>query len=153
MVSDAETVAKTRSLKFRAALTVCAIVALAIVIPGPASAQNYSVIHNFTGGAGGAVPLAGLVIDHTGNLYGTTFAGGNGRCANDYGPGCGMVFQLKSSNGIFTTLFQFAGGSDAAGPAAPLLLGPNGALFGGTLAGGGGNCSFSVFPGLVLSFA
>jgi uncharacterized repeat protein (TIGR03803 family) len=147
MVSDAETVAKTRSLKFRTVLTACAIVALAIVIPGPASAQNYSVIHNFTGGAGGAAPLAGLVIDHAGNLYGTTFAGGDGFCRNDYGSGCGIVFQLKPSNGILTTLFQFAGGNDAAGPAAPLLIGPNGALYGGTLAGGGGNCSFFQVPG------
>ena len=147
MVSDAETVATTRSLKYRAVLTVCAIVALAILIAGPVSAQNYSVIHNFTGGSGGAAPLAGLVIDHAGNLYGTTFGGGKPSCPNDYGVGCGTVFQLKSSNGIFTTLFQFAGGNDAAGPAAPLLLAPSGVLYGSTLAGGRGNCSFFQVPG------
>jgi hypothetical protein len=147
MVSDAETVPKTRSSKFRTALIACAIVALASIIPGPALAQNYSVIHNFAGEHGGGVPMAGLVIDPTGNLYGTTFAGGDGTCPNDYGPGCGTVFELNSSNGIFTTLFQFAGGNDAAGPASPLLIGPNGALYGGTLAGGGGNCFFFQVPG------
>lgn len=132
---------KSRTWMRITVMSLCATLALAVAIQS-AQAQTYSVIHNFTGGAGGAAPLAGLVIDQAGNLYGTTFAGGNGSCRGDYGSGCGIVFQLKSSNGILTTLYQFAGGNDAAGPAAPLLIGPSGALYGSTLAGGGGNCFF-----------
>jgi uncharacterized repeat protein (TIGR03803 family) len=91
MVSDAETVTTTRSLKFGAVLTVCAIAALAMVIPGPASAQTYSVIHNFTGGRDGAVPNAGVTLDAAGNLYGTTSEGGSGF----RGSGFGVIYELK----------------------------------------------------------
>src|SRR5579863_6228047 len=38
----------------------------------------------------GSGPVAGLVSDSAGNLYGTTYAGGN--CANE--SGCGTVFEL-----------------------------------------------------------
>lgn len=37
---------------------------------------TFAVLHRFTGGAGGAKPLAGLVADTAGNLYGTTSEGG-----------------------------------------------------------------------------
>jgi uncharacterized repeat protein (TIGR03803 family) len=126
MVSDAETMATTRSLKFRAILTACAIVALAIVIPGPASAQTYSVIHNFTGGRDGAVPDAGVTIDAAGNLYGTTEEGGSGY----RGSGFGAIYELKPRNGAYTVdpLYEFTGGADGANPYDRVVLGPHGAL-------------------------
>ena len=40
----------------------------------------------------GAEPVAGLVIDQKGNLYGTTYAGGTSSTCNGYG--CGVVFKL-----------------------------------------------------------
>jgi uncharacterized repeat protein (TIGR03803 family) len=49
-----------------------------------------TVLYSFTGGADGKNPLAGLVRDAAGNLYGTTSAGGTG-CG---GAGCGTVFKL-----------------------------------------------------------
>lgn len=47
-----------------------------------------TVLHNFTGGADGGTPLGDLVRDASGNLYGTTSAGGG--CGQ-----CGVVFKIK----------------------------------------------------------
>lgn len=85
---------------------------------------TYSVLHNFAGGTSdGSFPRAGLTIDSSGNLYGTTSAGGTS--------GLGTVFELAATGtGSFTysILHNFAGGtSDGASPFAALLL------FGGNL--------------------
>jgi uncharacterized repeat protein (TIGR03803 family) len=48
---------------------------------------NYGVLYNFTGGADGGTPYAGLIRDSAGNLYGTTYYGGKS--------GTGVVFKLK----------------------------------------------------------
>jgi len=48
---------------------------------------NYGVLYNFTGGADGGTPYAGLIRDSAGNLYGTTYYGGKS--------GAGVVFKLK----------------------------------------------------------
>ncbi len=45
----------------------------------PASAL--STLHTFTGGLDGGSPFAGLVVDASGDLYGSTGAGGTGACA------------------------------------------------------------------------
>jgi uncharacterized repeat protein (TIGR03803 family) len=50
-----------------------------------------TVLHSFTGGADGEFPYAGLVRDSSGNLYGTTQAGG-ARCYTSYT--CGVVFKI-----------------------------------------------------------
>jgi uncharacterized repeat protein (TIGR03803 family) len=50
------------------------------------------VIYSFTGGTDGGVPAAGLTFDQTGNLYGTTFFGGNLNYCK--GLGCGVAFRL-----------------------------------------------------------
>ena len=100
-----------------------------------AQAQTYHVIYNFTGGQDGAYPFTGLTIDSDGNIYGTAFTGGAG--------GFGTVFSLDNDGGgwVLSPLHSFAGGSDGEGPAARLVLGPNGLLYGTTSAGGGGHCS------------
>jgi len=51
-----------------------------------------TVLHNFTGGAGGSDPYGGLVMDQEGNLYGTTYHGGRRGC----GGGCGLVFEITA---------------------------------------------------------
>ena len=38
--------------------------------------SNYTVLYSFTGGADGSEPIAGVIRDSAGNLYGTTNAGG-----------------------------------------------------------------------------
>lgn len=113
--------------------TLCAAAAIA------AQAQSFSVIYNFAGGADGSTPMAGLTMDRTGNLYGTSNYGGNlgGNCGV---AGCGAVFRLTNhnSNWVFTPLYAFQGGNDGANPqAANVVIGPNGSLYSTTFQGGG----------------
>jgi uncharacterized repeat protein (TIGR03803 family) len=60
-----------------------------------------SVLYRFTGGEDGSNPMAGLVRDGSGNLYGTTTQNGSA--------GWGTVFKL-SSTGALTVLHAFTGG-------------------------------------------
>lgn len=87
-----------------------------------------SVLHSFSGNSDGANPYAGLVIDSSGNLYGTTENGGVS--------GFGTVFKIDSG-GTESVLHSFAGSpSDGADPKAALTLDPDGDLYGTTFAGG-----------------
>lgn len=98
-----------------------------------------TILHSFSGGSDGDGPLAGLIADSSGNLYGTTAAGGNALCTPLYfGPGCGIVFEVLAKGGekIFHV---FTGGNDGAGPVAGLLRDISGNLYGTTLAGGSTN--------------
>ncbi len=55
----------------------------------------YTDLYDFTGGSDGYGP-GSLLIDPAGNLYGTTFGGGNPACNNyPYPPGCGVVFEIS----------------------------------------------------------
>jgi len=51
-----------------------------------AGGWTYSTLHDFTGGADGSTPWSGLVLDSSGNLYGTTTYGGT------YGQG--VIFEI-----------------------------------------------------------
>ena len=77
-------------------------------------------------------------MDRAGNLYGTASAGGRTSCPG----GCGTVFELspRGSSWILSTLYAFQGGADGQSPLAPLLIAPDGALYGTTFAGGGTSC-------------
>jgi uncharacterized repeat protein (TIGR03803 family) len=79
----------------------------------------------------GASPLAGLVLDDAGNLYGTTATGGNFNYCE--GHGCGTVYKI-APDGTVTLLHAFVG-SDGEYPRAPLFLDKNGMLYGTTLSG------------------
>ena len=53
------------------------------------------MLHNFSYSASdGAAPVAGMIFDHEGNLYGTTEFGGNECAFNATLYGCGVVFKL-----------------------------------------------------------
>ena len=97
---------------------------------------GYTVLHNFTGGADGAFPTAGLIL--SGNtLYGTTVNGGN----SDNG----TVFALNTNKTGFTVLHNFTArnqspytNSDGGNPHSALILSGN-TLYGTTSDGGTGN--------------
>jgi uncharacterized repeat protein (TIGR03803 family) len=87
-----------------------------------------TVLYNFTGGADGGYPYGGLVQDSTGNLYGTTAAGGS--------TGNGTVFKLDTSN-VETVLHSFSG-PDGAYPVGGLVRDSSGNFYGTTEIGGSG---------------
>jgi len=101
-----------------------------------------TVLYRFQGGNDGANPLANLIADANGALYGTTPQGGGTACN---GVGCGVVFKLipPADGQIEWTeaiLYRFQGGSDGATPYAGLIASREGALYGTTTAGGSGSC-------------
>jgi uncharacterized repeat protein (TIGR03803 family) len=53
-----------------------------------------TVLHSFTGGTDGGIPVAGLVMDTSGNLYGTALQGGDLNCKFNEEPGCGVVYKI-----------------------------------------------------------
>jgi uncharacterized repeat protein (TIGR03803 family) len=94
---------------------------------------NYRTLHRFNGGSSGGTPRSGLIFDASGNLYGTTFSGGDANCH------CGVVFRLTAnSDGSWkeSALYAFSAGSDGASPVAGLIFDHNGNLYGTTLLGG-----------------
>ena len=105
------------------------ILMVVVVVSGAAQAQSYSesILYSFTGGTDGGQPMGGVVRDAQGNLYGTTYYGGNPGCPPDE-LGCGVVFKLDSS-GNETVLHTFAGSPDGDLPRAPLLRDAKGNLY------------------------
>src|SRR5258708_9070160 len=65
----------------------------------PASSGNpwtQNVLYTFLGGNDGAAPWGSLIVDKSGNLYGTTYIGGGGTGCQ---AGCGTVVQLSPGTG------------------------------------------------------
>jgi uncharacterized repeat protein (TIGR03803 family) len=56
-----------------------------------------TVLYSFKGTTDGAFPHAGLILDSTGNLYGTTYGGGDtgAGCGGEPADTCGVVFKIK----------------------------------------------------------
>ena len=49
------------------------------------SLGNFTSIYSFTGGADGAKPFAGLIVDSNGNLWGAASSGGSAPAPGGYG--------------------------------------------------------------------
>jgi uncharacterized repeat protein (TIGR03803 family) len=141
------------------------IAILTAALASAALAQTETVLHTFLGradGGDGSDPLASLVADKAGNLYGTTTTGG-GSSAFGCGGGCGTVFELSppttGSGGHWTETilyrFRTVNASDGSGPAAPLILDSAGNLYGSTEGGGtyGWGIVFELSPPAVLGGA
>jgi len=133
--------------------SVAASAALAIVIvitlltPGAWAQSKYKTLYKFKGGKDGNAPMSGLVFDTAGNLYGTTYQGGDSRCSRQpYSQGCGVIFKVTpNANGSWTeqVIHRFNGkdGSNPGGGAGDvLILDGQGNLYGTTWLGGKGNC-------------
>src|ERR1039458_4056797 len=104
-----------------------ALVVLLLSAASPAQAQK-TLIYSFGPSPAGASPVASLVLDSMGNLYGTTLDGGADRF--------GTVFKITPS-GAETVLHSFPANSlDGALPEAGLVMDSNGNLYGTTSSGG-----------------
>ena len=106
------------------------------------SAGTYSVLHNFCSQANcadGGIPEAGLIVDASGNLYGTAYAGG--------AESAGTVYKLDST-GNFTVLYAFCSATNCADggqPLTSLIKDASGNLYGTTSLSGGGYGDGTVF--------
>jgi uncharacterized repeat protein (TIGR03803 family) len=94
-----------------------------------AGSWTEKILHSFNpNGIDGDIPFAGLVMDKTGNLYGTTNYGG--------AYGCGAVFELPKS-GAEKILHNFSGPPyDGQNPYAGVTFDASGNLYGTTTNGG-----------------
>jgi len=107
-----------------------------------------SVLHAFDG-TDGASPVAGLVADPAGNLYGSTNEGGHSGCY----AGCGVLFELtrtphgRWSFGIIHYFMVKTGG----GPSGNMTFDSAGNLYGSTVIGGNVNaCPQQLGCGVVF---
>jgi uncharacterized repeat protein (TIGR03803 family) len=115
------------------------------VSPPAGARQSWteSVIYNFGFSPDGGTPgYSGLVMDESGNLFGTTQTGGT--LHN------GVVFKLAppaQNGGVWTesVLHTFADSPDGAQPEAGLTFGADGLLYGTTFMGGATSESGTVF--------
>jgi uncharacterized repeat protein (TIGR03803 family) len=113
---------------------------------GAAWGQTETVLYSFcaeTGCADGKFPVAGVIFDKNGNLYGTTSSGGA------YGQGA--IFEI-TPDGSETVLYSFCPINcigDGSGPQAPLVFDQKGDLYGTTVNGGvkGVGVIFKLDPG------
>lgn len=102
------------------------------------TAGNITVLHNFQNNGDGIEPVAGVIRDNSGNLYGTTYFGG--------AHGGGTVFKIDSS-GNETLLYNFGAlpnYGDGADPRGGVIMDASGNLY-GTTEGGGSNSYGTVW--------
>jgi len=118
------------------------------------TAGSLLVLHTFQG-SDGSQPDSVLLFDKSGNLYGTTYAGGSSDVCEG---GCGTVFKLTpNGNGTWTesVLYSFCsldGCADGQTPGrGPLAIDAAGNLYGTTELGGVDSCGGGYGCGVVYS--
>jgi uncharacterized repeat protein (TIGR03803 family) len=101
-----------------------------------ATHYKYEALYEFCDSSGCPdIPNGDLIFDAAGNLYGTTFEGGDPAC----GLGCGTVFRLSPNadgDSKLTTIFKFDD-EDGAYPATGLVMDVAGNLYGTTTSDSG----------------
>jgi uncharacterized repeat protein (TIGR03803 family) len=98
--------------------------------------SNERVVYNFTGGSDGGNAATALVLDKSGNVYGTTVVGGTYQC--------GTIFEAKPQSGpswTETPLYSFTCYGDGKNPHGGVTFDAKGNLDGTTVAGGTGYCA------------
>ena len=112
------------------------------------SSGKETVLHQFSGLANGASPVAPLTRDVAGNLYGVTKEGGN--TSSTFAYGHGVVFKI-TPQGRFSVLHKFvASGGEGALPSGPLTIDSAGNLYGTTEQGGSSSTSCNNGCGVVF---
>jgi len=99
-----------------------------VLLP-PSGVQEEKVRFSFSTSSD---PVAGVILDTMGNLYGTTQYGGI--VNRDCPLGCGVVFEITKA-GKEKVLYKFKGGLDGANPAGGLVRDSLGNLYGTTANG------------------
>jgi uncharacterized repeat protein (TIGR03803 family) len=123
---------------FRSLISLHAVLLLGLMViafpPSSAVAQSFCgpvTVINFNG-TNGANPLAGVMFDSQGNMYGTTSGGGGAS-------GLGTIWKYTPSAGL-TTLFTFSGSTSPSNngyePKSRLVIDGQGTLYGSTYYGG-----------------
>ena len=134
-------------VRSRMTMATAILFVLSVVATSTTHAQTFRVLHNFSNGADGATPFAGVTMDGAGNLYGTTYVGG---------AGFGTVYQLKrsGSNWVMNPLVVFDF-TDGAYSQARVTFGPEGLLYGTGSGGGpyGGGVIFKLRPPATVCIA
>lgn len=99
---------------------------------------KFTVLHRFTNDPDGSNPFGSLARDAAGNLYGTTYLGGNPAC-DYFGTSCGTIFKI-AANGTESVLHSFTY-EDGALPESGLVLDASGNLYGTANTGGTSVCT------------
>jgi len=103
--------------------------------PNAGGSWTQKVLHYFNTSADGVYPLASVIFDKAGNLYGTTLGGGSDTCYL----GCGVVYELTPKAGTWPekVLHRFIkNGKDGENPSCTLASDGAGNLYGTTQNGG-----------------
>jgi uncharacterized repeat protein (TIGR03803 family) len=103
-------------------------------------AGKETVLHAFGGNKDGIGPFGTPIVDPDGNVYGTTFIGGNEGCPPPLGRGCGTMYKVTPA-GKETVLYRWKANSPYEyDPFAGLVRDKRGNLYGATEYGGDFSC-------------
>lgn len=109
------------------------------LVPGSNGKWEENILYRFAEfNNDGEQPLAGVVMDSYGHLYGTTSYGGKYQNGTIY-----ELIRDKAGHWQEKILYSFRGNGDGGLPVAPVIVGGRGNLY-GTAGGGGGACSCGV---------
>jgi uncharacterized repeat protein (TIGR03803 family) len=108
---------------------------------------SFCTLTDCTDGANSIVDGAGLMLDSSGNIFGTTYHGGGHDIDSD-GHGGGTVFELNGSERVLYSFCAQANCTDGEHPQAGVVMDGAGNLFGTTIAGGvnGAGTVYELMP-------